>query len=94
MPEECRGIPGERNRVGAMCQGNAGECQGNVWKLVQSAGGMQENAMGYKGVGAMGQLNAGECRGIPGDCMGEGAKCQGNAGECQGNVLELVQSAM
>ena len=27
---ECRRMPGERMGVGAMCQGNAGECQGNV----------------------------------------------------------------
>ena len=40
VPGECRGTPGERNGVGAKCQWYAGECQGNVWELVQSARGM------------------------------------------------------
>ena len=30
VPRECRGMPRERMGVGVKCQGNAGECQGNV----------------------------------------------------------------
>ena len=54
VPEGCRGMPGERTRVEAKCQGNAGECrglqgntgecQGNIWEWVQSARGMLGNA--------------------------------------------------
>ena len=32
LPAECRGMAGERMVVGAKCQENAGECQGNVWE--------------------------------------------------------------
>ena len=94
---ECTGIPGKRKWVGAMCKGNLGECQGNVWEWVQSARGMEGNPMrmygsGYKlpgecmgmGVGAKCPGNAGECRGMqrmPGERMGVGVTCQGNAGE-------------
>ena len=51
---ECRGMPGERMGVGVICQGNAGnaenagECQGNVWK-VYSARGMQGTTRGMQG---------------------------------------------
>ena len=38
---EWRGMQGERIGVGVKCQGNAGECQGNVRYWVQSARGMQ-----------------------------------------------------
>ena len=49
-------MPGERIRVEAKCQGNAGECrgiqgntgecQGNVWEWVKSARGMQGTTRG------------------------------------------------
>ena len=47
--QRARGMPWERNGVGAMCHGNEGECRG-----------MQGEC---KGAGAMCQGNAGECQG-------------------------------
>ena len=55
--EKYREMPGERIEVGAMCQGNAGDCRGmpgEVWEWVQTDG------------------NAEECRGMPGEHMGVG----------------------
>ena len=36
-------MPGELTKEDANCQGNAGECQGNVWEWVQTARVMQGN---------------------------------------------------
>ena len=41
--------------VGAKCQGNTGECQGNIWELVQS----EKGTLG----------NAGECQGNVWECV-------------------------
>ena len=59
VPGDYRGMPGERTRVEAKCQGNTGECRGiqgntgewqwNVWEWVQSARGMLENAVEGQG---------------------------------------------
>ena len=81
MPAECWGM-----------LGNAGICQENVQKWVQSTREIQGNARktywssGYKGPGMLG---------IPGECMGVGVNCQGNAGnagECQGNIWEVYSA--
>ena len=53
-------------------QGNAGECQVNIWEWLQSARGMQGNLGERKGVCAMCQRNAGKSRRIPGEHMGVG----------------------
>ena len=78
-------MPGERTRVEAKCQGNAGECRGiqrntgkcqwNIWELVQSARGMlgmQGNARDTYGSGCRVPE---ECRGLLGKCKGVGVKC-------------------
>ena len=46
VPGECMGMPAECKQVGAIYDGNTGERQGNVWKLVQSATIIQVNARG------------------------------------------------
>ena len=57
-------MTGECNGVGAMCQCNAGEYQGNVWEWVQSSRG--RGIPGERiGVGAKCHANAWECRGMP-----------------------------
>ena len=74
-------MPGERMRVEAKCQENAGECRG-----------IQGNARGTYGSGCK---EPGKCRGMPRERMGVGINCQGNAGNaggCQGNVWEWVYS--
>ena len=48
-------------------EGNAGECQGNVWEWVQSARVMHGNAV--------------ECRAMPGERKRVGVMSQGNAGD-------------
>ena len=95
LPDECMGVgavPGECNGVDVICQGNAGEFQGNIWKWFQSAKGMQGNARGMKGGGCK---VPGECRRMQGNARGKGESsiCQGNAGECQVNVWKLIQRA-
>ena len=93
--------------VGPECQGNAGECLGNVREWVQFASGMQGIAGEYQGNvwewvqyargmqgNARGMYWRAKCHMNAGECKGVGVMCQGNAGECQGNILEWVQSAM
>ena len=70
--------------VGANCQGNTEECQGNLWEWVQTAREMhvkQENARGTYGSGC---IVPGECRGIRGECSGIRGECRGLLGECKG----------
>ena len=77
-------MPGERTRVEAKCQGNAGECRE-----------IQGNARGTYGSGCK---VPGKCWGMQGNVRGtygSGYKRQGNAGnagECQENVWEWVYS--
>ena len=78
-------MSGERTRVEAKRQGNAGECRG-----------IQGNARGTYGSGCKVPGECWDCRGMPRERMGVGVNCQGNAGnagECQGNVWEWVYSA-
>ena len=42
-------MPDEHMGVGAKCQDNSGECQGNVTEKVQSTRAMQGNAGGCQG---------------------------------------------
>ena len=59
-------VPGERRGM----QGNSGECQGNVWKWVQSAREMLGNAGDTRGTYGSGCKLPGEsreCRGMPGE---------------------------
>ena len=66
-------------------QGNAGECQGNVWsgcKVPGECRGMQGNASGMHGSVCKVKW---ECGGMPGKCMAVGAKHQRNTG-MQGNA--------
>ena len=66
---ECKGMPGERTREDANCQGNAGECRGMPGERTV--------------VGAKYQGNAGECQGNVSECKlpGECRECQGNVRE-------------
>ena len=64
--------------VGAKCQGNIGESQGNLCEWVQSARECRE----CRGM-------PGERMGVGLNCQGNA----GNAGECQGYVWEWVYSA-
>ena len=87
-------MPGERTRVKAKCQENAGESrglQGNArgtygsgCKVPGECWGMQGNAGNAKGKYGSGCKVPGEYRGTPVELMGVGAKSQGNAGECRG----------
>ena len=78
-------MSGERTRVEAKRQGNAGErrgmqgntgkCQGNVWEWVQSARGMlgmQGDAKETYGSGCKLPGECRECRGMLGKRMGVG----------------------
>ena len=100
---EYRGIQGNaRGTYGSGCKmpaecwgmlGNAGICQENVHKWVQSVRGIQGNARGtYWSSGNKGPGNAGECQE---NVRGVGVNCQGNAGnagECQWNVWEVYSA--
>ena len=60
--------------VGAKCQGNTGESQGNLCEWVQSARGMQGMQGNARGMYGNGCIVPGECRGLPGECKGVGVK--------------------
>ena len=49
VPGECRGMPGERTRVEAKCQGNAGECRGMPGERMGVGTNCQGNAGNYQG---------------------------------------------
>ena len=66
--------------VGPKCQGNGGECQGNVREWVQCASGLQGNAGKYQG-NVWEWVQSARGRGMPGERNGVGAMCNGNAGE-------------
>ena len=61
--------------VGANCQGNTGECQGNLWEWVQTARGMHGKQGKARGTYGSGCIVPGECRGLPWECKGVGVKC-------------------
>ena len=85
VPGECRGMQG--------MQGNTGECQANVWELVQSSRGMLGNVEEYQGnVWEWVQTARGKQgnAGLPGEHMGVGVYSQGNSGNYQGNVRGRV----
>ena len=42
-------MPGERMVVGAKCQGNTGESQGNLWEQEQSVRGLLGNTGEFQG---------------------------------------------
>ena len=73
-------MPGERTRVEAKCQVNAGECRGiegndgNIWEWVQSARGMHGNTGECQGNVWECKVQ-GECRGMTGESTGVGVKC-------------------
>ena len=61
--------------VGANCQGNTGECQGNLWERVQTARGMHGKQGNARGTYGSGCIVPGECSGLRGECKGVGVKC-------------------
>ena len=81
LPEECRGMAGERTVVGAKCQGIAGECRGMQGNARETYGNV--NCQGNAG-------NAGKCQGNVSQWVYSARGMQGTTRRMQGSGCKVL----